>query len=517
MLDNVKYVIKPYCIVTSVKNSRAITRPLTKNLGMRHIFGHVRKVAEVAYIIANNTGKDTYGVNALMYRTMRGPDPKVRSSITQTAIRDGVAAHKTYNTKTAQGMKVSEPIFRNPVVKLKNQDWRLNPIAGGYMAVANVGSSKHRHMIAIPVSSDVVRKIGQNELGELWITPTTYTITYHNKVPVVEKPHPYGKSEIIELLTDVGCVGGTPKDVIGADINEKNITVGDKNTMVRFDLSDTIQAIEEAKTADVNNTYTRTHDNIVYAARTGRRVAHKKEEARREKQQVVCGGRKLYNKLKRRYKKLKRAGKHKRAAGVKKQMNKCILSIQYSHTKSKKNTKKRRVTKAVRHHEHVLNVIALCIAQWAAQSGCLVVLEDLTHISYSWQKNGKFGRSMRRRLYSAMMRKASNLIYEKSRFLGVEVLHMRPHNTSKLCAACRTILTGTYHKKDCTHCYIIGVDRDVNAVENIRRTSAVSRYGRQVSASLGEVRRGVDVILDPTPLIQGCWSNWADRLSRVVM
>ena len=77
------------------------------------------------------------------------------------------------------------------------------------------------------------------------------------------------------------------------------------------------------------------------------------------------------------------------------------------------------------------------------------------------------------------------------------------------------ILTGTYHKKDCTCCHTIGVDRDVNAVENIRRTSAVSRYGRQVSASLGEVRRGVDVILDPTPLIQGCWSNWADRLSRM--
>ena len=121
---------------------------------------------------------------------------------------------------------------------------------------------------------------------------------------------------------------------------------------------------------------------------------------------------------------------------------------------------------------------------------------------------------MRRRLYSAMMRKASNLIYEKFRFLGVEALHMRPHNTSKIYAAYRTTLT---HKKDCTHCHIIGVDRDVNAVENIRRTSAVSEYGHQVSASLGKVRRGVDVILDPTPLIQDCWCNWADRLSRMAV
>ena len=72
---------------------------------MRHVFEHVRKVAEVAYIIADNTGKNTYNVSTMMYRIMRGPDPKVYSSITQTAIRDGVAAHKTYNTKAAQGMK----------------------------------------------------------------------------------------------------------------------------------------------------------------------------------------------------------------------------------------------------------------------------------------------------------------------------------------------------------------------------------------------------------------------------
>ncbi len=348
--------------MTTVKNNRAVTRQYTKHLDIQHVFKHVRKVAEVAYIIANNTGKDNYGVSTLMYRMVRGSDPKVYSVITQTAIRDGVATYKTYKTKTAQGMKVSEPVFRNPVVKLTNQNWRLNPIAGGYMAVANVGSAKHRHMIAIPVSPDVVHQIGNNELGELWITPTTYTITYYNRVPKIEKPHPDGKSEIIELLTDVGYVGGTPKDVIGVDINEKNITVGDKNTMVQFDLTDTIQAIEDAKTVDVNNTYTRTHDNATYAARTGRRVAHKKEEERREKQQVIRGGRKLHNKLKRKHKKLKRTGKNKKAAEVKKQMNKCILKVQHNHTESTKNAKKRQMSKTMRHHEHALNVIALCIA-----------------------------------------------------------------------------------------------------------------------------------------------------------
>ncbi len=112
LLDSVEYIIKPYYMMTFIKNSRAVTRPYTKNLDIQYVFEHVRKVAEVAYVIANNTGKNTYDVDALIYHTMRGPNPKVYSSITQTAIRDGVAAHKTYRTKAAQGMKVSEPVFR---------------------------------------------------------------------------------------------------------------------------------------------------------------------------------------------------------------------------------------------------------------------------------------------------------------------------------------------------------------------------------------------------------------------
>ncbi len=76
VLDNVKYIIEPYCMVASVKNSRAVTRPYAKNLGMQHVFEHVRKVTEVAYIIADNTGKNTYDVSTMIYRTMRGPDPK---------------------------------------------------------------------------------------------------------------------------------------------------------------------------------------------------------------------------------------------------------------------------------------------------------------------------------------------------------------------------------------------------------------------------------------------------------
>ena len=63
--------------MTFIKNSRTVTCPYTKNLGRWHVFEHVKKVAEVAYIIADNTGKNTYDVSTMIYRIMRGPDPKV--------------------------------------------------------------------------------------------------------------------------------------------------------------------------------------------------------------------------------------------------------------------------------------------------------------------------------------------------------------------------------------------------------------------------------------------------------
>ena len=64
-------------MMTFIKNSRVVTCPHTKNLGMWHVFEHVKKVVEVAYIIADNTGKNTYDVSTMIYRIMRGPDPKV--------------------------------------------------------------------------------------------------------------------------------------------------------------------------------------------------------------------------------------------------------------------------------------------------------------------------------------------------------------------------------------------------------------------------------------------------------
>ena len=43
-------------MMTFIKNSRAVTCPYTKNLGMWYVFEHDKKVVEVAYIIADNIG-----------------------------------------------------------------------------------------------------------------------------------------------------------------------------------------------------------------------------------------------------------------------------------------------------------------------------------------------------------------------------------------------------------------------------------------------------------------------------
>lgn len=90
--------------MTFTKDGRAATRPYTKNLDIQHVFEHVRKVTKVACVVADNTGKNAC-VDALIYRTMRGSDPKVHSAIMQAAIRDVVAARKIYGTKVARGMK----------------------------------------------------------------------------------------------------------------------------------------------------------------------------------------------------------------------------------------------------------------------------------------------------------------------------------------------------------------------------------------------------------------------------
>ena len=150
------------------------------------------------------------------------------------------------------------------------------------------------------------------------------------------------------------------------------------------------------------------------------------------------------------------------------------------------NSKMREAARASRHLENVLHLVSLFIVGWAVATGSLVVLEDLRNMPGGWGRGGKFGRSMRWKLHSAAMLKISGMIAYKARWAGIFPYHIRPYNTSKLCAACRYVLSGKdYHFRYCGRCGI-RVDRDVNASRNLWLTAAAALYGVAVRTPLDE-------------------------------
>ena len=76
------------------------------------------------------------------------------------------------------GEPPSEPEFTRPVLKLNNQSCRLIKIAEWCVTKANVGSRESSRHIIISVGRSVSKRIEMYDLGELWITQDTYTITY---------------------------------------------------------------------------------------------------------------------------------------------------------------------------------------------------------------------------------------------------------------------------------------------------------------------------------------------------
>ena len=496
----------------AVKN---ITRPYHEDLDMDRVFRHALKVEAAAFTVVMQTGlKNWHAVNHHLYHMIH--DDTISSDITQTAIRDGVAAanaHRTAVLNAAPGQTISEPEFRNPVVKIKNTRWALNRHGRDYMATANVGSRTSPHRIRIRVPRSVVRRLGDGGLGELWITPAKYTITRANIVESVQRPVPSGRTTISEALANVGRVTDAPKEILGVDINAKNVTFGNRSVMVQVDTSETLDAVVRAKTRKMHDTtYDRRHDDMLYERKTGRKISHAREDARREEQRLVHGGEKAYKRLQRKHRHLKKAGKKEEAARIKKMMDRCVRDTERTHTKGRDHSKVREAAKASRRHEQALHLAALLIVSIAYQTGALLALEDLRGMPKGWLKSEKgFGRGLRRKLYSAAMLKLSDMIWYKARFLGVECVRIYPHNTSKLCAECRGRLSGKYHDKRCCHCDV-GVERDVNAVENARRKTAAARYGPQVRAGLGEARRSADVIIVPAELEHGRWSGRADEL-----
>ena len=493
------------------KEIRAITRPLRGGVGvddMEYVFKYTTRVVQFAFEVSIQTGiKDCHTLCSKLYHELR--DPTVHSSITQTAIRDGVAAANAYRTAVQNGLEPSEPTFKHPTIKLNNQNWRLNMVADGYVAKCNIGSRTHPRILVVNVSRSVARHVMKHHIGELCLTTTSYSITYSETVPSVEKPFPEGRCKVAELVADIGRVDGEPKNILAVDINAGNVTAGNDTHMVQFDLSGAVGHIIDAKTRDVDNS--RRRNDLQYIRKVGRRISYQKEEARREKQKVTRGGTKLHQKLKHRCRNLKKAGKKREAKEMGQKMSECITTTKHSHSK-RKDAKKGRVGQTSRAYEHQIHVVALCIIQWALATNSLLVLENLRGMYAGWSKQkGKFSKGVRRKLYSSGIMKISDIIYDKAQFMGVEAVKMNPYHTSKLCAVCRGVLSGGYHTRCCRHC-CTSVDRDVNAVENMRRTSAVARYGLKVQACPDEARRVPDIILGSGTLIHGGCNHRADGL-----
>ena len=76
---------------------RAVTRPHKLNLGTHSAFRHSVYVRSFTFAVSMETGiRDFYTVCGHLYDRLRDPD--IRASITQAAIRDGVAAANAYRT-----------------------------------------------------------------------------------------------------------------------------------------------------------------------------------------------------------------------------------------------------------------------------------------------------------------------------------------------------------------------------------------------------------------------------------
>lgn len=110
---------------------------------------------------------------------------------------------------------------------------------------------------------------------------------------------------------------------------------------------------------------------------------------------------------------------------------------------------------------------------------------DLRSMLGGWSRQkGKFGRGMRRNLCSAAIMRTSDTVWSTAGLLGVEAIRINIR-----CAYRRPPLGGC-RRRTCRRC-MVGVDPDVKAIQNIRRTSAAAGM---VRAGLGEARCDADTI-----------------------
>ena len=442
------------------------------------------------------------------------------------------------------------PTIKNPTLILDNRKWKLNPAGEAYVAYADIGSRKHPHIITIPVTKQVGDLVSDHHQGELWIGATTFTITYSKDAPPGNGP-PRDKPSVGEMKSGINYVGGEPKPILAADMNAWGVMVGDNETMIKFNLADRVQQVYQAKIDNTPQDERRKRENIRrYERRKGRKISNKKVDEKRAKRIVKQGGKRKIHKDGRDIRRLKKAKKSElqqmtnelrretkgmteaekkpikeeyaiRRKAVKKERDAEIGRIRGERKRRQRvvdgtpnvdnKAKQAKVTKAVKSLDHAMHVVAVLITMLAAERGAILVLEGLTGMAGGWTRQGRFGKPLRRKLHSAAMMKLQGYIRYKAEWLGVSVLDFDPRNTSAWCCRCRCRLSGIdYAYRTCTGC-VIRVNRDVNAVLNLWRTTAAALYGRVVRPSRDEAQREPDVILCSGELVRGGRSLRVDR------
>jgi len=111
-----------------------------------------------------------------------------------------------------------------------------------------------------------------------------------------------------------------------------------------------------------------------------------------------------------------------------------------------------------------LHKVANIVVEKAKQSGCGIILENLTGI----RKCINYGRKMNRRLHSWNFRLLQFYIEYKAKLNGIPVVYVNPKGTSSHCPICGEKLApnGQWREKKCLKCSTVW-DRDIVACLNM--------------------------------------------------
>lgn len=220
-------------------------------------------------------------------------DAAFGADITQTAIRRGCAAAKNiYEAERA-------PNFKKGVIIIKADRWKLKPLAGMYLVEAQVGSRANQILIQFLIPQRVGDMLQRYRLGELWITPTKYTITYSKTVKAVrELDPPRNPVSIGELTSCVRYLQDEPEPLMSVDMNAYGAMVYDGTVLTKYDFSKQVDDVVNARNSRTPaDEWHAMQDGIRYKKKHGTPICNRKRDEKHAKQKITHGGNRLAKRL----------------------------------------------------------------------------------------------------------------------------------------------------------------------------------------------------------------------------